>query len=92
MGQKELIELIDKNPGIFQCDLVKLHGYNGSLIAKMARRGELIREPVNVPGHQNKTYKIWTAEQKDTLKLVDRHECIANKYQSTGAMHIQQRL
>lgn len=63
MGQKELLELIYQNPGIYQCDLVKLHGYNGSLIAKMSRNGDIIRELTKSPGHQNKTYRIWIKQQ-----------------------------
>lgn len=59
MSQNEIIEIIEKNPGIYQSEIVKMHGYNGSLIAKMARRGDLIRELVKVPGHQNKKYKLW---------------------------------
>lgn len=61
MSQKEILETIEKNPGILQCEIVKLHGYNGSLIKKMALRGDLIRELAKTPGHQNMTYKLYPA-------------------------------
>lgn len=63
MSMESIKEIIAKNPGILQCDLMKYpdHSLSGNQIIKLVRRKEIVRVTATRKNAGN-TYKLYLPE------------------------------